>query len=202
VTTPLQINRYDRLVRRLMNLVGEGALVTGVLPDVFPTIDVEDLQTDGWGVAGWRPAMGGSDIQAAAAEFPVIQISNPAASGAIVVVEQIIVSAGITGVIGFNVHDALLATAEVSMRWRDRRFPTLSRPVTVIREDSVAGIPIVSPMSVLVLASSPLVLAPPKGIWVLVPGTAMAFQHQTSQSRLAVNFFWRERPVDPAELNI
>lgn len=185
-----------------MNLVGEGALVTGVLPDVFPTIEVEDLQTDGWGVAGWRPAMGGSDITGAVGENPIIQILNPNGSGQIAVIEWAMFGTNTTGTIGFNIHDAVLTTAEVSMRWRDRRFPTLQFPVVQIREVSQVGVPIVAPMNVRLAANVPLIFEPPKGFMVLAPGTGFALQHVTTASRLTAQFFWRERPADPAELNI
>ena len=202
MTTPLQINRYDRLVRRLMNLVGEGALVTGVLPDVFPTIDVEDLQTDAWGLAGWRPAMGGATITGAAAQRPYAQILNPAGSAMLTVVEAVIISSPNAGTIEFNLHDTVLLTLEPSSRWRDRRFPTLNFPVTQIREQSLAGSIITSPMGMALTASTPVVWQFPKGFLTLAPGTGFVFSHGTTTANLFMQFLWRERPADPAELRV
>jgi len=185
-----------------MGLVGEGALVTGVLPDVFPVIDVENLATDGWALAGWRPAMGGPVITAAAGERPHIQILNPAGSGVITVVEQIMFSTNTTGVVQFNIHDAVLATADTSGRWRDRRFPTLNFPVTQVREESIVGTPIVSAQSCRLLANTTVVWDMPRGFAVLVPGTGIAFSHSAAATQLALNFFWRERTLEPAEENL
>ena len=186
-----------------MNIVGEGAIVTGVLPDVFPVINTENLATDGWALAGWRPAMGGANITGAAGQQPHIQISNPGGSGIITVVEVMIIGSNTAGRVEGNVHDAILTTLEVSPRWRDRRFATLNRPVTQVREQSIVGTPIVSPMVFADLtASISMNLQPPQGFLVLVPGTSVAFAHQANAARLAITFFWRERAVEPAELNI
>ena len=185
-----------------MNLVGEGALVTGVLPDVFPVISVENLATDGWALASWRPAWGGASITGVAGQRPHVQISNPAGSGQIAVVEAVMMTTDTSGVLGFNIHDALLTTVQTSMRWRDRRFPTLNFPTIQIRSQSIAGTPIVSVMQLNVLASSPFLWEPPQGVLVLAPGTAVAFNHVTNATNLKVNFFWRERPADASELNL
>ena len=202
MTSPLQINRYDRLIRRLGNVVGEGAIVTGVLPDVFPTIDVEDLQTDGWGVAGWRPAMGGGLLTAAAGQRPHVQIHNPAGSGVMTVVEGVFISTNANSRIDFNIHDAVLTTLQVSGRWRDRRFPTLNFPVTQVRSQSIVGSPIVSVMSQFVVANQSVQWLPPKGVIVLIAGTGLAFSNVNAATQLSVNFFWRERAIEPAEANI
>ena len=185
-----------------MNLVGEGALVTGVLPDVFPTIDVESLETDGWALSGWRPAWGGAAILGAAGERPHIQLFNPVGSEMLTVIEQIMISSNAAGRVEFNIHDAQLATNEVSERWRDRRFPTLNFPVTQVKEESIVGTPIVAPLNIRVLANVTVVIEPPKGIMVLAPGTGVAFSQAANAVELDVSFFWRERPADPAELNI
>ena len=202
MTSPLQINRYDRLIRRLGNIVGEGAIVTGVLPDVFPTIDVEDLQTDGWGVAGWRIAFGGAAVAGAAGEKPHIQILNPTGSGVITVVEQVMWSTATTGVLSYNIHDTVLTTLQVGQRWRDRRFPTLNRPVTQVRSQSIVGAPIVSAFTLNIAANDPQIWAPPKGFMVLAPGTGFAMNHGTDATILRAQFYWRERAIEPAEQNI
>ena len=203
MTSPLQINRYDRLIRRLTGIVGEGAIATGVLPDIFPVINVEGLETDGWALAGWKPAMGGAVISGAAGERPHIQIANPAGSGVITVVETAIFATNSTSTILFNIHDALLATITVASRWRDRRFATLSRPVTQVRQENLVGTPIVSPILAADLLTRVSILwEPPKGTFVLVPGTAFAFTSLTPQTQMSITFFWRERPIEPAESNI
>jgi len=185
-----------------MNLVGEGALVTGVLPDVFPVIDVESLETDGWAVAGWRPAMGGGLLTAAAGQRPHVQIHNPTGSGVITVVEDVFISTNSNSRIDFNIHDAVLTTLQVSGRWRDRRFPTLNFPVTQVRSQSIIGSPIVSVMSQFIVGNQSIQWLPPKGVIVLVEGTGLAFSNVNAATQLSVNFFWRERSADTAELNI
>jgi len=202
VTTPLQINRYDRLARRLMNLVGEGAIVTGVLEDVFPVIDVENLATDGWAVAGWRPAWGGANIAGAAGERAHVQIHNPVGSGVIAVVESVMLSSPTNTSLDFNIHDAVLTTLFVSGRWRDRRFPTLNFPVVQVRGQSIVGTPIVAAMRLRLQSNTTMIWDPPQGDLVLVEGTGVAFAHATLTGELSGVFFWRERPAEPAELNI
>ncbi len=202
MTSPLQINRYDRLVRRLGNIVGESAIVTGVLPDVFPVIDVEKLATDGWALAGWRPAMGGGIITASAGNNAKVQFTNPAGSGSIAVIETVQVSNNFSGGVGYNIHDALLSVLAVSDRWRDRRFATLNRPVCKVRVEDSLGLPIVAPMSIRLLANTTYDWMPPQGFMTLIPGSAVAFQAITVATQLNVNFWWRERPIEPAEENI
>ena len=185
-----------------MNLVGEGAIVTGVLPDVFPVVDVENLATDNWALSGWRTAMGGGSVGAAAGQRPHVQILNPGGSGNIAVVEMVMVSTNSSDLLEFNIHDAVLTTPATSPRWRDRRFPTLNFPVTQVRQQSIVGTPIVSPMAQNVLSGQPWIWQPPQGILVLAPGTGFAISRLTVATALRAVFFWRERPADPAELNI
>lgn len=108
----------------------------------------------------------------------------------------------VTQDIQWNIHDAVLTTLTVASRWRDRRFPTLNFPVTQVRQQSIAGTPIVSPLVFPGLANTLFQFAPPKGIAVLIPGTGIAFDATTNASRFTANFFWRERALEQSELDL
>jgi len=184
-----------------MGLVGEGALVTGVLPDVFPTIDVEDLQTDGWAIEGWLPAEGFESQVAAAAMRSQVHLNNLPTSGKMCVVEEIWVSTNVASVMstGFSAITAIIGTTTNLRAFRDRRIQAL-RPTLVVSENLAAGF--VGSTIFRVLPNTVMVITPPKGVAVLPPGFAMTVSNGTVNVALDCTYFWRERPVETSELTL
>ncbi len=72
-----------------MALVGEGAIVTNVLPDVFPTLELEDLPGELYKLAGWDIAVGAESLSPGAINRATIGLENPVGSGKIAVLTRL-----------------------------------------------------------------------------------------------------------------
>ena len=208
MTTPLQISRWDRLLRRLGNLVGEGAIATGILEDVFPVLDVENLQTDSWHYAGWRMAQGANTVAAAAGQTPRIFLDNPPDSGNLVVVDQIYMFAdAVTEVrIGPNPLAAARTFNGPSLLF-DMRYevstgggPQDTPAAGTFGESSLGPLPNDAGRFSIQVANRMENVTPFKGMAVLPPGRSLSVRGLTIAGTLTVTFFFRERVAEPAEL--
>ena len=184
-----------------MGLVGEGAIVTSVLPDVFPTIDLEDLQADAWRLSGWRTCMGFESRTPGAGLTAEIPLENITTTGVIAVVEKIMISTAVVSVInmGFNTAGSVLAgTSNNFKSFRDRREP-VSPPIPVLSVTQGDAIGFSNTSQVRVIANVPLILEPKTGIAVLSPGSLFMVQNGTADALINVTYWWRERAIDPSE---
>ncbi len=202
MTSPIQINRWDRLVRRLSGVVGEGAIVTGTLPDVFPVLELESLETDSWLDAGWKLAFGfESDIDALLTVE--IALENLVGSQMLVVVEQIMVSANGATQINFGTNAAgtvLTGSSNNFHTMRDSRVSGTRRPVTTVT--SGTAIPFSAFGRFRMLANTQTLISPPKGFGVLAPGNMFVVQSAVVNLTMDVTYFWRERLIEPSEDNL
>ena len=187
-----------------MGLVGEGAIVTSVLPDVFPVIDMEAMQPDGWRLAGWRTCAGNESRIPGAGLTPEVALENITTTGTLAVVEQIFVTASIDAniQIGMNTAGSVLAGVSNGFKtFRDRREP-VSPPVPILSVTEGDAIPTgFRFFRALVLARSPMIYEPPAGMAVLSPGSMIIVQSVTADAILHVNYSWRERAIEPSETN-
>lgn len=208
--TPLQITRYDRVVRRLMNLVGEGSIVTGVLEDVFPVFDVEHLQPDAWRWSGWRLAAAANTRTAIAGETVRMFLDNPPGSNTVGVLTNLWIHGGgqnqglRIGPRPLPVDRASIGPAGV----RDTRLgvedPTtgLPSPIPVLHtfdESSAAPTGAQEVLRPFVTSNSTLQLEAQDGLFVIGPGTSIMVRTTTVLSNLQVSWLWRERQMEPAE---
>ena len=206
--TPLQITRYDRVVRRLMNLVGEGAIVTGVLEDVFPVFDVEHLQPDAWRWAGWRLAGGASTRTAPAGETVRMFLDNPPGSNTVGILTNLwIHGGGQNQSLRLSVADLLADRAAIGLsRWRDTRLgiaPAIGGgniPILHTFDEASAAPPVgIEILRPFVTSNSTLQLDAQDGLFVVGPGTSILVRTTTANSNLQVSWLWRERLLEPAE---
>ena len=208
MTTPLQISRWDRLLRKLGNLVGEGAIATGVLEDVFPVLDVENLQTDSWRSAGWNMAQSSDTVVAAVGETPRIFLDNPPGSLKLVVVDQIFMFASATTEVRIGPNP--LAAARVASGPTllfDMRYEVSSGgaamdiPTTIVFGESSSGpLPNDAGRFSIQVANRMESIIPFKGMAVMPPGRSLSVRGLTVAGTLTVTFFFRERVAEPAEL--
>lgn len=203
MTTPLQITRYDRVVRRLMNLVGEGALVTGVLEDVFPVLQLEDLQPDAWKWAGWNITAGTAFQGAVVGEQARISLDNPPDSGKVGVITKILVNSSTASNAVGSVAEVALRAGTNQGRNRDTRFspfPIAQVPVlTIFRETDALAPTEAALFAFRLVANTTVQLDVPDGIAVIGPGTQFRMHSTVANATLDVSYFWRERRLDPAE---
>jgi len=196
VTTPLQSTRYDRLVRRVMNLVGEPAIVTGVLPDVFPVIELENLPPELLALTGWKLGTQNTDLAPGAGNIANSIIRNPPGSGQMTVVESALVWTSTSGEINWSLLPPDVGTFDSRLVFRDRRFT--GDLATEVR-DLVAGVAGLVHGKIHTANNAQVEIAPVNGLAVLFPGDALAFRTVTVNVRLTVTYFARERPFEQSE---
>lgn len=196
----IQQNRWDQLLRRSAGLIGGGSKVNDALSELFPTMEVERVTAENLKLAGWNSAHGSTTLTAAAAQFPLGQVLNPADSGAIVVVEQIIISPGTTMNCRWGVDTTVLLSAIGSGRFRDSRNGLLTAPVGQVRGQSSVGAP-PSAGTIASLLNVANKISDENGIAVLSPGFGLTVGGVTTASTINITFFWRERPALESELS-
>ncbi len=165
MTTPLQITRYDRLVRRAMGLVGEGAIVTGVLPDVFPVMELENERIELLALAQWTVGLEMVDFTSGVGLRSRAQCFNPATSQKLVVVEQITFSTAVASEIRWGMATAAIATFQDFFTARDSRLGDLTAEMRL--EDGGAAAP--AEGQIFLPIGGIFTLSPPGGVAVLFP---------------------------------
>lgn len=194
----LQQARYDKLVRRVGSLYGGGSKVTEVLQELFPVLDMENVPSELLVLNGWDIATASTERPANVATIAASQLFNPAGSGRIASITQLsfetdngtIVSIGTTG----TVHTG----AGVAGKFRDTRNGVLRR--TALETRTVDGTAANADLRFHVVAAEKFTLKDQNGLFVLSPGAGLGFSTSSLNTRLTVNYFWRERVAEPSEL--
>lgn len=184
-----------------MNLVGEGSIVTGVLEDVFPVIQLENLEPDGFHWAGWDLGVSGDTLTSLAGETPRQHLQNPPGSNKIAVVTKVGLLSTQTQTFRMHVSDLAVAdTPTDTPAFRDRRRQLTTLPVVrIFSESSAAALPAAEVGFMTLTANEQFWLEVPDGIVVLNPGSQLIFRGLLVNSTLQSIFFWRERVEEPSE---
>jgi len=200
VTTELQQNRYDQLLRRVGDLKGQGSKVSEVLSELFPTFDVENIPHELFLLSGARICAGSATQAAVASQRSRIQLFNPAGSTALVTVTGFSHFSGTANIMVMGLVSVALATTVVTERDWDTRLGILSSPIAQIRQTTnVAAGP--SSFNIRTDASANQFIQNQKGIAVLAPGTGLEFTCGINNTAMTIGLFWRERQAEPSELN-
>lgn len=200
MTSEIQQNRYDRLMRRVAGIIGPGSKVSEVLTELFPMIDVEGNRGELQLLGGTLLGMGAQDVLSLAAEFSAIQLFNPVGSSKIITITSVYVSASATQRIRFARDTTTLTDGIATEVARDLRQIVTSRPVGQMFSQSSAG-GINANMQFRVLENDTLHLHDENGVAVLPPGTGLSLGATAAQTSLTATFFWRERVAETSELN-
>jgi len=196
----LQQTRWDKLLRRTANIVGEGAIVTNTLQEVFPIFDLEDPPAELQILGGTRLAFGGSTLGAVALQAGRFQIFNPAGSGHIITVTRFNFSALSTATVRYGIVNVPIATVG-TQRFVDTRGVFTALPVGQVNQvTSVALAPATGQFRL--LANTQGILDEPKGIFVLAPGTGLEVGLGTVNIVVQCVFHWRERTALESELDL
>jgi len=197
----LQINRWDRLLRRVGNIVGARSIVTTALEDVFPILDLENHPLELKALGGNWAANGGAVLLAQAANHSLVELFNPASSGLFVILECLFLF-GDSAEIKLTVDGNARGIEAGIKAYRDIR--RTAPPVGQIRTlQQVAD-----------LASPTIRIRPSlvgttfqvhnndKDLFCFPPGFGLSVQSDSINEALTVNFLWRERVFEESELNI
>jgi len=202
VTTELQQNRYDQLIRRVGGIIGPESKVGEVIPELFPTIDLEDPPSELQILGGTRIAFGGGFVGGVAAQAGRFQIFNPPASGHLITVTSFNFTHGAvaSSIVRYGIVNVAIATVG-TQRFADTRGVFTALPVGAINQvSSVALAPATGQF--LLDDNTPGILQDRKGIFVLAPGTGLEVGMSVLNANAHCVFHWRERPALESELNL
>lgn len=196
----LQQARYDQLVRRVGSLYGGGSKVVEVLPELFPTLDVENLPLELILLAGWRKAMIHVSRTAGVGDTAAANLFNPVGSGVIAVVERMEWRFTATDNADIDIVQASLTGGQTKGLFRDSRlggdrlsslFATSQTAITtdaIFRRNTTIN--------------EIEFLTEDNGLFVLSPGNGVQLgQAAVTNKNISVTFFWRERVAEQSELN-
>jgi len=196
----IQQNRWDQLVRRAANIVSPGSMVNDALAELFPMIDVENMPGELLYLSGTRICLGAERDVASAGNNHLHQVFNPADSGQIITVTDVIFSSDTAQRIRFALQTFAFASLTSNQAVRDSRTGVIERPVGEIRSvTQAAGIPAFG--EVQVAANLPFHLTVQNDIAVLLPGTGLSVATTTLNTEFITSWFWRERQTQAAETN-
>lgn len=201
MTTELQQNRYDAIMRRVGDLKGPGSKVAEVLAEVFPVVELESLPAELFALGGTVLGFGGAVRSPNIGNFGRIQLFNPIDSGKITTVTSANISINTNDGLRWGVVNAALTSGISTQRNRDQRFGFITLPTSQVRTDStIAAAPATGQIDL--LATTPFVLNDPNGLAVLPPGFGFEVSPLTIDIAMRAIFYWRERVAEPSELNL
>jgi len=193
----LQTARLENFIRRWGSIKGPGSVLSETLGDVFPILDLENLTPESQLTAGWHSFMTFGTVLGGVAQLGALQMVNVANSGAILVLDQVIVRCVAAQAVTFGITAPF--TAGVNSRNRDTRSPNAfeGRAILGFSSNVIAG----TGGSIGCRAGIDRELAFPNGVAVLAPGTAFTFVMSTTNETMTATFLGRIRTAEPSELS-
>lgn len=198
MTTTIQQNRYDQLLRRVGGIIGPGSKVAEVVTDLFPMIDVENVPGELLVLGGTRMAWGGVTQAAFAGLNNQVALFNPPDSGHLITVTRLDITSSNTQKIAMGIVDVEL-TAVPSEQFRDSRMGLALLPVGRLGiTTAAAGAPL-NWLSQLI-ANVDNIIRDDNGLAVLSPGFGLQLTTLTQNSTFNTGWMWRERAAERSEL--
>lgn len=198
MTYEVQQTRWDALVRRVSGSIGPGSRVSETISELFPVLEVENTTPELIALSGWRTAWQSTERPPSAGNESASALHNPPASGVIATVTQVILRATLANtIVQMETEISTIGGTQVAGLFRDIRFGTgRDTTLTVTSNDasSVGG-------GLRIFVGTDIVsIRDDNGIAVLTPNTSLRVGTVTVNVGFTVNYFWRERPAQPAEL--
>lgn len=197
----IQQGRYDAILRRVADLKGPGSKVNDALSELFPVIDVERVPGELLLLGGTRLCVASNTTAGTVGATNRHQIFNPAGSGVLGTVTQILFSSE-EGAQAFRIATTVnvLPISVAVQAFRDRRHTTGDRPtIAAFRDQTVAltdGHYIIQ-----VLSNTTFALKDPNDLAILPPGSGFEIGTSENDRQLRTTFMWRERTLEPSEAN-
>jgi len=192
MTSALQTPRYDQLVRRVGGIIGPGSKVSEALSELFPMIDVENLPPELFILSKTLICHGGGFLAAAVGEAPTAQLFNPANSGKLVTITNVVIACNTTTTFRWGTTATARGAGIGTETIIDLRSLAPDAPVANVREDSAIALPDGTGQT-RAIADTSIYLSPKDGLAVLAPGTGFEIGTNGLNSSIFYDFYWRER---------
>ncbi len=201
MTSELQQNRYDQLIRRVGGIIGPGSKVSEAISELFPMIDVERVPAELLALMATRLATGHTQEAPVAAVNQRSQLFNPTGSNTIITCTQLSFRSNSDQQIQFGLVDVALGTLNNTRGPRDSRFDLGPFTVGEMRNGTNAGIAPVEAFTVFVQADVGLQVKDENALFVITPGFGLQATTTAQNTRLNCAYMWRERGAEQSELN-
>lgn len=195
----VQQGRWDRLARKITDQFGPGSKAGELLSDVFPVMELENTTMELKVLCKWDFGLGASNSTSAVGETNSQQLFNPAGSGKIVVVTEVILSVGGNNDVSGGISFAALATSASGSKRNTIAGAARSTVALIQNEDDGATI---AGISFSAKSGEAFRLTDSDGIALLYPGSGLRFTNTSTASELHSSFFWRERAAVGSELEL
>jgi len=196
------------MLRRLFVVTGRGAIVTTLLEDVFPTVDLFNPSPEFRALGGEHPCFG--KVNRNSSEVNAVQLFNPIGSGLIGIVEEIVVNADAATGWHMTITDNILGSTGDFKQFRDSRLlgtAPFSKPGLQLRSGNNPLTPQFDADWAILQDQTDTEFRfnqVDAGIAILSPGFALVIENDEDgmNHNLRVNYLWRERAAEPSELNL
>ena len=200
MTSEIQQNRYDRLVRRVAGIIGPGSKVSEVLTELFPVIDVENMPSELLILSGTRTAFGGGVATGGGGNSTKMGLFNPAGSNTIITLTDVwIASTSGAQIIRWGLNVNQLAVNIATQQFTDTRNPIQQLPVGEISTEVAAALANATGQT-LTTTNVPVHITGKNEVAMLRPGIGFEIGLTASNQVQYTTFYWRERPMESAEV--
>ena len=195
----LQTARLENFIRRWGSIKGPGSVLSETLGDVFPVLDLENLTPENMLPAGWHLVYGFATIIGVAAQLSTLQAFVPAGSGAIAVIDKVVINSELAQAVTLSRRVAV-ASPVINMGSIDTRAPSDFNGTLTI-QGTANGVSPITGIRLNVLAGVDREFEVPSALAVLSPNTQFGVVSGTANSDMTVSFIGRVRLAEPSELS-
>lgn len=173
-----------------------------VLSELFPVIDVESPPPpELYKLGGTNLVMGSHEVTPGLGQLSAVDLFNPAGSGIIATVTGFLARSDVNQTIEIVTALTALATPGPSGFQRDVRAAAIGTSVCSFNGDTNAGLATPN-YRIRATTNTNRHVLDPNGIVVLLPSSGIRFISETIDAVLLISLMWRERPVEPSEVDL
>jgi len=195
----VQQGRWDRLARKIADQFGPGSKAGELLSDVFPVMELENTTMELKVLTRWDFGLGASFSTSGAGTTNSQQIFNPAGSGKIVVVTEVLITVGGNNDVSGGISFAALTTSASGTKRNTIAGASRATVALIQNQDDGATL---AGISLAGKSGEAFSLTDPDGIALLYPGSGLRFTNTNLASELHTSYFWRERSAVGSELEL